>query len=968
MDFIIYKNSKVFEHITIQDLLPEITDWNIGGIADPLGQIYASIVNTIGGFITSAISSIGTATSQIISGATSILKGLIDGITGTINRIAATIGQLPQQISSSISGIVTSIQSVVGGIVSSISSMVASISATLSSGFSSLMLGINSALSGVRSAISGIVSSVQSTISGIASSIAGTIGNIVSSISSLGASLSASIRSGFQSFMDTVDKIASSIESTANKIAGAIETAFTSFVGKVQQAFAGFKFPEIKLPTLPTFEDFKKWISDATKDIKFPTLDDIKKWFSELKLPTLDDITKGVTDYFDKFDWSKVLKLPEEVLGFLKLGAKFLGKMLEEKSPSPLDDLINAIKFWLAPLQAGTWEVAKLGGMGAFGSILTWFFDLKQVDPKDPKAGFFFEQKKDVTLNPFDAFANYLKDLGSNIVKGLTEFGTAVMEGMNTVGNWIVDGVIKTFKLPTPDAAIKDPFGKIFNSIIQLFSGFAKKLRTKTAIMPELMTEAFGQVVMAVGASEALEYTGLAVDVSHPIKNLQLKDKMEKFVEKIGLGNVTSVIGLTLVAASLRPVFQRYWNKLSQVQLPSENVLIEMHRKGVFDEKLLNEYLSEHGLDSVFAKGLKELAWHIPNFDVIADAYLRYVNEEKLTIADAEKELVKYLDVYDYRPTARKGFSFSERELVAKMLYRGVSRYERRSLNLTGMLKKDDLVKILRADRLRPDLIEPLADAEILQGTASFRGQIASKVTERVQKGFIVLDEFKKVLADAKFSSDMIGYGSTAQQLDIQTTIDEARLKEADLNYTQAYIQRPEYVKIVTDVIKNEAIRKEHIAIADIARTRFDKGTVRNEQERILTLFLAWLSEGSLSHADFVYMAMGLKNVELTAKQNTDLMKLEGDYKNGTLKLDDYLNAVYGVVQDDEVVLSLEAGIMSLQAKIRSTKFKTLQTLLAKNRLSSLQFIDQSVKLPVDKEYASCVKDRIVSQLLPKAK
>jgi hypothetical protein len=496
----------------------------------------------------------------------------------------------------------------------------------------------------------------------------------------------------------------------------------------------------------------------------------------------------------------------------------------------------------------------------------------------------------------------------------------------------------------------------------------AKLSKSSTPIGAETIAAELAQISMTIFASEGFEWAGLAVDAAHPLKHLQLKDKFEKFVNKIGLGNVTGVVGASLVAASISPLLSRYWNKISKVQLPNASVLIDMWRKGTFEEKILDEYLKEHGLDDNFAKGMKELAWKVPNFDMIASAYMRFVNEGKIDLKAAEVELEKYLDVFDLRDKAREGFTFSEHDLFFKMLYRGLSRFERRYMNATGQLTKEDLEKILTADLLRSDLVPKLAKAELLQGSVAWRMRIVTEIQERVRKGFALEVDFKKILQEADFTSNLIGYAESANKLDIQTTIDEARLKEADTNYTQAFIQKEDYVKIVTDVIKNEVIRKQYIELADLARKRFDLSQVRDEKDRIITLDLTSTASGAMSLTDFIKVCLALKNRKLTEADKGTLAKAESDFNGGAMKRDDYLKIVSDTIKNDETTLLVETAILTLDGKIRDTRFKTYQTQFAKGHISSDTFVTKAVALPMSKALALAVRDRIQVQLTPRAK
>jgi hypothetical protein len=329
---------------------------------------------------------------------------------------------------------------------------------------------------------------------------------------------------------------------------------------------------------------------------------------------------------------------------------------------------------------------------------------------------------------------------------------------------------------------------------------------------------------------------------------------------------------------------------------------------------------------------MKENYLKIPAFDKIVDAYLRFMIEGKISRSAMESELTSYLKVFDLKDIKRSFASFSEKDLIGKLIYRFLSRFERRSLNAIGLLDETTAGNILTADRVRPDLIPLLVKAERLQGSLTFREKIRSNITERITKGFELPGTFNATMLKIEYAQSAIDYLVQANQLDIQTTIDEARLKEVDQNYTNAFIDRDEYAGIVTDIIKNPAIAKEHIDILDIARKRTDIQRVREEGNLAVSYELAAFSQGAVTTSEFeeVAAAMGKK--------------------------------------PDEIETLEKARVILLSNKTRIVKFGTLQYLLAKRQITRDQFLGHASKLPIDVGLAGATADKIIAQSLAKAK
>jgi len=270
--------------LTYEEVSQLVTDWRIGGVTDPIGQLISWLwekIRDLMGSISSAImGAINSAVSSIMSGIRSLIDSLSNSIAGLINTIKISIqgvasalsnviSSIISAISSGISGVISflqevgrSIMSTIGGIVSTIGGIVSSAISGLTSMISGILSAISTAIGGIvstisnvfsglmsaiSSMISGIISTVSSILSGIGSMLSGLLSSIVSVISGIASTISSTISSVFSQLgsllsnlrsviISAIDTLVSKISSILTQMAGAI----SGIVSTISSALKGF--------------------------------------------------------------------------------------------------------------------------------------------------------------------------------------------------------------------------------------------------------------------------------------------------------------------------------------------------------------------------------------------------------------------------------------------------------------------------------------------------------------------------------------------------------------------------------------------------------------------------------------------------------------------------------------------------------------------------------------------------------
>ena len=810
--------SEVFQ-LSLDDLLTLEADWRIGGIADPVGQIASYIISTLEQAFNFAVSGFQTVVSSIVNTAIGGVNSLLGSVSRNISQVLLTIQSLPNTISSSLSGITSQVSSILNGVVGSISSTITQISYAVSSGF-------NSILSSLNSAFSNLSSSVNTSIRSISGSISGTLNSIVNSISSIVSQIGGSLSSIGQQILNSLENAFSQLSSSFNETVKQINTFLQPLISQLQTALPSMEKIIVFLAAfganpivaiqnglntvlkafgLPSLDDIRHEIENALSGA-IPALKPLLDTLSSIN-DTVNSIPKTLVDTVTSKDFlntltntvtntiKEVVVLPEEIKNFFNSATKVLDKLVEQHSPSILDDFGSAL----------TNIIEAFSATGIFGSLLqseAW---------KSFLSGKGFASTIKTDTNFFKPLTDYLSQLGSGIVPLLQDFITNVESGFNDLGNFIVDGIIKTSGLPAPNASLTDPLQKLASSLFDPKTGWAAKiaptLRTNSLIPAELVATAIGEVSLITASTESAETLGAIADAAHPTKKLQIKDLMHEFFERIGLGNVTAVVGATLVGASFRPLMTRWWNKQSQLQLVGVRELMEMFDRKLLAPAELDEYLQEHGYDKTFRDSLIQIHYQPPSIRIL------------------------------------------------------------RSMWMVGSLTQNDIEEIFHLTNMMPKYIPIAAASVVLQGILPFLRAQAAAFQVQVKNGFETITTFSDMLKKINYPSPFIQPTLDAATIQVEETTDVLQVAEYDKQYTEGYMNRADYLKNITPLFKNPDILKIHVQIADLAVQRMTDSRIRTASDRSISESLADYATGTLSTKDFEAICVAAKKTpeEITA-------------------------------------------------------------------------------------------------------
>jgi len=264
------------EDLTFDDLLQVEVDYEIGGVADPLGQL----VTWLWGQVSAALSSVRQAIENFLI---SVRDYIYNGLKSFIESVFNTI-----------SGLLDSISSALGNVFESLNKL----GSFIESAFNQVGLALSnlgSTLLGVLNAIYTSIGNAISQLSQIASQIAEVFGNIINTLSSVATQVYSYIESLGKSIVDSVFNALKGLYDWLQSVSATIATSFTQLYNYLATAL-----PAISEAVVDSFTTFKNWIWTY-----------LQKAFSTIGM-ALSQIGEGIVN-LGKFIWESL----QDVANFL---------------------------------------------------------------------------------------------------------------------------------------------------------------------------------------------------------------------------------------------------------------------------------------------------------------------------------------------------------------------------------------------------------------------------------------------------------------------------------------------------------------------------------------------------------------------------------------------------------------------------------------------------------------------------
>lgn len=833
--------------LTVADLSELEEDWNIGGPLDPGAQLAAFVLSSIDTAISSIVGPIVNAAQSVINSITNSILSGVNYVRNAIPAILLTVQSLPNTISSALNVIVSQVSSILNSTISAVSSSLSQVSSAVNSGLNSILSSLNSAFSSLSNSVNATIRGIGTQLSGLTTSIVNGVTSSISSISLTLSSLVAQIMAGLNSAFASVtgalnavgitlngivQQITSSISGTLGQIASAIGAVGSQVLSGLNTAFQNLivQFNAFT-KSLPSFQDILAFIAKFGSDpiaaisngidlvlkaLGLPTLTDFRhelEGLIETQVPELkpflqqastfnndffrDPVTAIKTDVLPAVQTivkdtvtntiQQVIVLPEEIKSFFNAATDFFNAGQKHHSATGFDNFWSIIDF-IANVVSST---------GALGTLL------QSVAWKNFLDGKGFTSSPIIQLDFFKPLTDYLNTIWTTIQQDAKPFTDAISKGFGG----LVTAAITDFGLPTPAQGITDPFEMIGSTVTKEFDVIAKALTPKDFIITDNATKTIETVLAIVGVTEALEFGALAIEALHPTKKLQFMDKLKNSFSKIGVGEVTGIVGASLVGVGLSPFFRRYFNKLAQIQLVDIGTLGTMLHRGKISLTDYDSYLQEHGLNQAFRDGYKEIVYSLPSIRIL------------------------------------------------------------RSIWMTGKLGQSGIEEIFRLGGMLEKYVPLAADAVVLQGLLPFLKAQETAFASQVARGFETGITFRQLLLKIGYPASFIEPTVAAADLKADEELNVLQVSEYDKQYTEGYITRKNYLAKITPLFGNKNILATHIDIADLAVQRMTDSRIRSASDRSIAQELTAFANGAVSAKEFEAICVAAKKTpeEITA-------------------------------------------------------------------------------------------------------
>jgi phage-related protein len=487
------------EHFTLSeftlDKIPQrLWYWELGGITDPIGQLFGwlwsniqssftglwtnilsswnnvvvagtAVVNTLKSDLITSLDSIGSALGQIPSlfdslGTTisSSLLPVTNAITNAGSSIAGLASGLSNYISTSFTGLVnnisTALERTASSIASSVQGMGATLIADIKSGWTSLSSTLSSAFDSLKSVLGNAISSVVTSLQNFGTFIATQVSGVVQGITSLGSMLWGNIlnfwnwvQGGVGTLLTTVSNLGTGLWSFLNTIPSYFTNLNSWVQGGIKDAQAA-----ISNSVKGMWDDASGWFKNTYNELSLG-VGEVKIALSGFVNPMID-ISRGSTPFFtantnylaiaskayvlrshspEQYYHSQMdMWVPPEQLNYKT-------SSVVPQFPDVLSGVANTIAGGAKTLWGGITSAIQgmIGGMvGGFGSLITWAQGL--VEPHSPSI------VDDIWTALASAVFTPLIGIPTALLTTLTENKDKAVASPTTVAENVIKGLVRS--------------------------------------------------------------------------------------------------------------------------------------------------------------------------------------------------------------------------------------------------------------------------------------------------------------------------------------------------------------------------------------------------------------------------------------------------------------------------------------------------------------------------------------------
>jgi phage-related protein len=482
-------------------------------------------------------------------------------------------------------------------------------------------------------------------------------------------------------------------------------------------------------------------------------------------------------------------------------------------------DIPKAFSDFYSWLKSG-WE-GFLKALGEFSGMVGDFFNGIYA--------FFTKELPDILKDAFTWIFQRASEIAGAIVKLIKPVADAVYSIYRDFVKAVTSGLTESIKPGSPEKEVKQQIENLIKEMNKRVKELAEKSKKGSPIAEAFVASVEETTVAVLAGSEVAEIMGAAADAAHPIKTLQVREKIKDFIGKIGVDRLTTGVLMGWATYGALPLVQRWWRKQFRPTLPSEGDLRTWYLRGYSKEEEVRELLAEHGysdgfidnmikswqiipgvsdlitfvvrevitpedfykwsamqgLSDYWAKNYWEAHWVLPSFSDLREAFWRGII--------SEAEFKKYIVWHDYKPEPRPGISKSDQEIMAQLSYRLPGRMDARWMLRWGIINRSDLEELTKAEGMHPQWIPKVAEAEYLNQLLDERSRVKSEYQSSFAKGMITRETLEAKLREVKFIDDEIKYLLDASDEARRRELRTMALKTLEQRWKRGKITRSEF-------------------------------------------------------------------------------------------------------------------------------------------------------------------------------
>ncbi|RLF21698.1 MAG: hypothetical protein DRN15_10705 [Thermoprotei archaeon] len=823
--------------LKLEDL--EITDWRVGGITDPLGQLiswlweqasaaFSALEDAVWGFLVTIRNQI----TDFISDSLEALSGTLSSLIGGISSTLAGISEMLTANFTSVLGSIASLGDVVSGFFASLAASLSSIGESLLSAVSGLsdFLGrvwedIKSSIMGVVNSVTGFLSHVYSALSSALASGFATVSSllqqawnaIVGAVQGVANTISAFVSQIYNALVSNISALGSMLTQVWNSITGAIQGVFTSITAFFSQIYNSITSAFVSFTTFLSNLGQQLWgyVSGAIAAFQKgfeQTMVFFRDLYGKLKqgLDSVQLVLQGFVNPLTKI-WEILGGMYETLTSVSRLFTiegllAFLANIFDQFMAFIQKNVVEPVKKWVEGVIEGLEAAAKgafqtliSGYVKALGGFKDWF--RPGTPPPDPST----------VLNTLLSISVpwILGGLGMAIITDVIQTEVQVMGTKASVRLRTLSNILSS--IFNAECWIMPLLWSVFQATVlpAMSLWFNYNYRTRLPEEEDMLRFYYWGIVPEEGVRTLFQLYGYSdelvkafietsrrvlspeelVDVYYRLKNYgNLSDTAirmalpEREIE-ISLADFKNYIGGLRQAAGITNVDEWFKAEMTKHRYTSEvlNAKLLAETKLPSPSDLITFVVREIITPQDFFVAMQMQNYHPYWASAYWEAHWRLPSFENLRkaffrgIINAE-EFKKFVIWHDYRPFPRPGISKSDVEIMMALQYELPTRIDTRWMVKYGIIDFNKHRELVKMEGYHPDWIDNIAKAEVINVVVDERTLWRNRLFDKYELGMLTKEDLESTFrAGFKVTVDGVEFKVGFHPLEIALMMEAAK-------------------------------------------------------------------------------------------------------------------------------------------------------------------------------------------------